>query len=291
MLYLPNARIWYQRTNSAGWKIVERDDHNLGELSVVPLVNRQRLMIPGGVSELADVIPISDAACKSATDMMVSEEFHAMPRRYALGFDEDDFTDEEGNPLSTWEAIAGRVWRTAKSPKEDGVAVGQFPEADLRNFHETLNQLAKLVASLSGLPPHFLGFTTDNPASADAIRSSEARLVKRAERKQRGFGGSWERVGRLVNRFQTGDWDPRYQRLEMLWRDASTPTFAQKADGVVKLHAEGILPTEAAWEDMGYSATRRQRLKEMRDAEREDPVLTAALRPAAETAPDGPPVG
>jgi len=55
----------------------------------------------------------------------------------------------------------------------------------------------------------------------------------------------------------------------------------------VKLHADGILPTEAAWEDMGYSATRRQRLKEMRDAEREDPVLTAALRPAATDAPVG----
>lgn len=285
MLYLPDSRIWYQRTNSNGWQIVERDDHHLGELQVVPLVNRQRLLLPGGVSELADVIPLSDAACKIATDMMVSAEFHAMPRRYALGFDEDDFTDEDGQPLSSWEAIAGRVWRTEKSPKEDGVAVGQFPEADLRNFHETLNQLAHLVASLSGLPPHFLGFTTDNPASADAIRSSESRLVKRAERKQRGFGGSWERVARLINRFQSGDWDPKFKQLEMLWRDASTPTIAQKADAVVKLHADGILPTEAAWEDMGYSATRRVRLKAMLDAERTDPVLAAALRPPAPPTP------
>jgi len=298
MLYLPNARIWYQRTNSSGWKVIERDDHMLGELPIVPLVNRQRLLIPMGVSELADVIPLSDAACKIATDMMVSAEFHAMPRRYALGFDEDDFTDEAGNPLSTWEAIAGRVWRTEKSPKEDGVAVGQFPEADLRNFHETLNQLARVVASLSGLPPHSLGFTTDNPASADAIRSSEARLVKRAERKQRGFGGSWERVGRLINRFQVGEWDPRYQQLEMLWRDAATPTIAQKADAVVKLHADGILPTEAAWEDMGYSATRRARLKEMLDAERNDPLLQQIVRdstaPSVATPPPavpGAPVG
>lgn len=290
MLYLPNARIWYQRTNSAGWRIVERDDHMLGELTVVPLVNRQRLMIPGGVSELADVIPLSDAACKAGTDMMVSEEFHAMPRRYALGFDEDDFQDEEGNPLTTWEAVAGRIWRTAKSPKDDGVQVGQFKEADLKNFHETLNQLARLVASISGLPPHFLGFTSENPASADAIRSSEARLVKRAERKQRGFGGSWERVARLVNRFQTGDWDPKYQRLEMLWRDASTPTIAQKADAVVKLHADGILPTEAAWEDLGYSATRRARLKEMLDAERNDPVLQGILRDSATPPVAQPPV-
>jgi hypothetical protein len=26
---------------------------------------------------------------------------------------------------------------------------------------------------MAGLPPHYLGLTTDNPASADAIRSGE----------------------------------------------------------------------------------------------------------------------
>ncbi|MBQ1164473.1 hypothetical protein KBZ21_41550, partial [Streptomyces sp. A73] len=32
------------------------------------------------------------------------------------------------------------------------------------------------MATQLGLPPHYLGYTTDNPASADAIRSSEAQL-------------------------------------------------------------------------------------------------------------------
>jgi hypothetical protein len=286
-LYLPNETRWYER--QAGWVLVDEDVHNLGEVPVEPLVNRKRLMYPLGVSELNDVIPLSDAACKVATDMMVSAEFHAMPRRFALGFSEDDFTDEQGNPVSTWEAVAGLIWRSEKSPKEDGVAVGQFPEADLRNFHETLNQLARIVASLSGLPPHYLGFTTDNPASADAIRSAESRLVKRAERKQRGFGGSWERVARLVNRFQTGDWDPRYKQVETLWREASTPTFAQKADATSKLVTAGVLPTEAAWEDLGYSAARQARLREMREREQADPVLQQALRDvAAPAAPQEP---
>lgn len=282
-LYLPDRTIWYER--KVGWNIIEEDIHNLGEVPVVPLVNRQRLMYPLGVSELTDVIPLSDAACKVATDMMVSAEFHAMPRRYALGFSEDDFTDEDGNPITTWEAVAGLIWRSEKSPKDDGVAVGQFAEADLRNFHETLNQLAKLVASMSGNPPHYFGFTTDNPASADAIRSSESRLIKRAERKQRGFGGSWERVARLVNRFQTGDWDPRFRQVETLWRDAATPTFAQKADATQKLVSSNILPREAAWEDLGYSASRQARLKTMFEAEQSDPMLQQILRDSAAQPP------
>jgi hypothetical protein len=62
----------------------------------------------------------------------------------------------------------------------------------------------------------------------------------------------------------------------------------------VKLHTSGILPVEATWEDLGYSATRRARLKEMLDAERSDPVLQGLLREAQpqpvapEQVPDAP---
>ena len=196
-LYLPDETVSFTRDTN-GWRLTDVDEHELGTVPVVPVVNRPRVMRPLGESELVDVIPLSDAACKVATDMMVSAEFHAMPRRYALGFDQEDFTDAERRPLTPWEAVAGLVWATPKSPREDGVAVGQFPEANLSNFHETLNALARLVASISGLPPHFLGYSTENPASAEAIRSSEARLVKRAERRHRGFESAWEQVLRLV---------------------------------------------------------------------------------------------
>jgi hypothetical protein len=46
-----------------------------------------------------------------------------------------------------------------------------------------------------------------------------------------------------------------------LWRDPATPTLAQAADAAVKLHAEGILPTEAVWEDLGYSPARQAKLR------------------------------
>lgn len=269
-IYLPNSTHWFKRGKSAqGWIEEDRDEHMLGEVPVSLLVNRPRLLAPYGVSELADVIPISDAACKIATDMMVSAEFHAMPRRYALGFDEDDFKDEDGNRLSSWEVVAGRVWRSSKNARDDGVAVGQFAEAELRNFHETLKMLGQLVGQMGALTSQDIGFHTDNPASADAIRSAETRKIKRAERKQRPFGGGWERTNRLVNRFQTGDWDPVYRRIETLWRDPATPTFAQKADAVVKL-TQGdrpVIPVEAAWDDLGYSQGRQKRLRQMFDRE------------------------
>lgn len=267
-LYLPDQTSWWVKGSDGVWALDEVaggvDDHELGAVPVVPIVNRPRIKKPWGTSELADVLPLSDAACKIATDMMVSAEFHAMPRRWALGFGAEDFQDQDGNPVSTWSKVAGRIWATDKT-RAEGAEVGQFPEANLKNFHDTITALAKLVSSLTGLPPQFLGEVATNPASADAIRSSETRLVKRAERKQRVFGGSWERVMRLALRIATGEWDPTLRRMETVWRNAATPTEAETADAAVKGYQAGVVPLRQTRERMGFSAE-QIRLMESEDA-------------------------
>lgn len=279
-LYLPNATYWYRQLGPTTWQEDNRDEHELGVVPVVPLVNRPRVMRPGGTSELTDVLPLSDAACKVATDMMVSAEYHAMPRRVAFGFDEDDFTDENGKPVSVWSRLAGRIWATAKNRKTgtdgDGADVIQFPEANLANFHETLNQLARLAASLSGQPPHFFGLATDNPPSADAIRAAEIRLIKRAERRQQAFGGGYGAAGRLVLRIRDGVWNPRAASLETVWRDPATPTRAQAADATVKLVQAGVIPVEQGREDMGYTAVQRERMR-MWDASALDRAMSGDM--------------
>lgn len=267
-LYLPDATVWYLKDAKGNW--VEdpdnpRDDHELGEVCVVPIVNRPRLKRPGGVSELKPIISISDAACKMATDMMVSGEFHAIPRRYAIGVGPEDFEDEQGRPISALKRIAGRIWAIAKNKKDDGVELGQFPEANLSNFHDTLKLLAMLVASLAGLPSRFLGHATDNPASADAIRSDESRLVKRAERKHRAWGGSWEKVMRLALLIRDGEVPEDAKSLETLWRDAATPTVAQKADAAMKLHTAKIVPLRQTREDLGYTQAQIDRMEDEDD--------------------------
>ncbi|MER6942502.1 phage portal protein [Nonomuraea sp. NPDC000554] len=263
-LYLPDVTVWWVKRDNdwAEDSEHERDTHDLGEVPVVPIVNRARTKCPLGVSELKPIVPISDAACKMATDMMVSGEFHAVPRRYAIGVGEEDFEDEQGRKISALKRIIGRIWAIPKHKTDDGVEVGQFPEANLSNFHETLKLLAMMVASLGGLPSRFLGHATDNPASADAIRSDESRLIKRAERKHRGFGGSWERVQRLVLAVRGDESDDDAKSLETLWRDASTPTIAQKADAAVKLYTAKIVPLRQTREDLGYTQVQIERMEE-----------------------------
>ncbi|MFE2164880.1 phage portal protein [Streptomyces sp. NPDC059447] len=264
-LLLPDSTSWWVKDKGEWVEDPEhqKDEHGIGEVMVEVLANRPRLKCPNGVSELTDVIPLSDAACKVATDMMVSAEYHATPRRVAFGFGEEDFVDANGRRVSAFSRIIGRMWATEKNRKEDGADVIQFSEASLSNFHETIKQLATLVASLAGMPPHFMGQATDNPASADAIRSAETRLVKRAERRQRRAGGTWERVNRKVMRLTNGVWSDEARSLETIWRDASTPTVAQVADAAVKKFTAKIVPLRQTREDLGYTQAQIDRMEQL----------------------------
>lgn len=263
-LYLPDRTVFYDRV-SAGWRATDTIDHQLGQVPVVPLVNRARLADRDGRSEMADVIGLTDAACRTLTNLQGAQELLAVPQRYVLGATREDFVDENGNPIPAWEAYIGRILALG----DPDTKVGQFASADLRNFTEVINAYARLVSALSGLPPHFLGLVSENPASADAIRSAEARLVKRAERRTRAFSGAWEQAMRLGMLFVDGELPPDAARLEAVWRDPSTPTYAAKADAVSKLVAAGILPVSVAWEELGYGAEKRRQLA---DASSDDPI-------------------
>jgi hypothetical protein len=257
-----------------------RDEHNRNMNSVVQLPNRPRMLDPLGSSEFKNIIPIANAVNKMATDMMISAEFHAMPRRWVVGMSKDDWKDQDGNQVNNWDKVAGRIWAADRLPSE--VQMGQFQEADLSNFHNSIKLLAQLVTQLLGLPPHYTGFTGDNPASADAIRSSEAQLVKRCERKQRVFGGAWEQVMRVARRIATGEDDPRMKQLETIWRDASTPTVAQKADAAQKLFTAQIVPWRQTVEDMGYTDAQIKLMQDERDKERQQNPLDQIARQFAE---------
>lgn len=296
-LYLPGLTTWYVKVKGKEVWIpdpdIAPDVTGLDRPPVVPLVNRARTRDRGGVSELADVIPVSDALCKIATDMMVSAEYHAIPRRWAAGLTEEDFVDPDGRKVSTFTARIGGLW-TSENPE---TKFGQFAEAQLGNFHETINALARVVSGLTGLPPHFLGYIGGEPISADAIRASEARLIKRAERRQRAFGGSWERVMRLAMQIRDGSVPANAARLETIWRDAATPTLAQTADAVVKLHAENLLPDEMAWEMMQFSQTQIARMLDMQERQADRAIgaefsamIGAQRQPAPPTGPEPAPI-
>lgn len=292
-LYHPEGRITW-RQGTGGWAEDERVENGFGIPALVPLVHAPRSLAPWragrrderlGRSVFHDIIPIADAANKMATDMMVSGEYHAMPRRYATGLTERDFVDENGQPLDAWQLAAGAIWTS----ENKDARMGQFPESDLAVFHSSIKLLAQLASQLLGLPPHYLSFVGDNPASAEAIIAAEAQLVKRAERLQSSLATRWERVQRLVL-LELGHPDsPEAQQIETMWRDPSTPTRTQKAAATTALVTAGILPRQQAWEDLGYTDEQQSRMADWFTANQTDPQITAAVRQLA-AIPAGVPV-
>jgi hypothetical protein len=280
-LYLPEKTVWLVREN-ARWAEVDRDEHELGVVPVVPLVNRPRLSRREGRSQLQRVIGLTDAAARALTNAQLATEIMAIPQRYVLGASKGDFIDKDGNVLTTWEAYFGAIWAL----KNGDAKVGQFTAADLSNFKTIVDHYASLVAGVTGLPMRYLGQVTTNPPSAEGIRADESRIIKTCERFQKCAEGSWELAMRIARRILDGKWDPRLLQMETQWRDPATPTRAQQADAAVKLVQAKILPVEAAWEDLGYSAARRAKLRELRDAElAADPVREIAANLAGGTTP------
>lgn len=252
------------------WRVFDEVEHPVGRVPVVPLVNRPDLDLPDGESEMCDVLPIADAVNKLSTDMMTSAEFHATPRRWALGV-EPPRDPETGELVPSWRQVAGHIWTNVN----ENAKVGQFPEADLGNFVNAITLLERQIAALGKVPPHYLGITGENPASADAIRSAEASLVMMTREKMDPFGASWEEAMRLLMAFRDGtEVDPALDTMETVWADPETRTIAQAADAAVKLRTARIISTRQAQEDIGYGPTQQERMAAELAAE-------DALEPAA----------
>lgn len=251
----------YLPASSTGWEQTGTLPNPLDVVPVVPVVNRPRLLNLDGESELVEVMPLADAVNKLATDMLVSAEYHAAPRRWITGMG-----DGMGQAAMDRTAlVVQQRWENARASKlwiagEPDTKFGQFPEADLSNFINAIGMFTQQLAALTGLPPHYLGLSTDNPASADAIRSAESSLVAKARRRQKAFGGAWEDVMRLAVQVRDGQPAQGLDALETIWRDPETRTTAQAADAAVKLVAAGIIPPAQAQEDLGYTPVQIERM-------------------------------
>lgn len=257
-------------------RLIDSLDNPLGVPPVVPFVNRRRTRRMEGRSELSSVLPLADAVNKLATDMMVTSEFHAEPRRWATGVQVPQTGGSTGGAeRDRLQAEVKKYWDQATTGKTwlagQGVNFGQFQAADLQNFTTAIRMLGGLVAAISGLPPHYVGLSSEaNPASAEAIQSSEASMVKRAKRKQTGFGGSHEDVMRLTSAIRRGgavkDLPAEYQRMVTTWADPQTRSVGAMADAVQKLSSgeNPIISRQTGQEWLGMSPQERTRDEQFR---------------------------
>lgn len=254
-----------------GWTVAETIENPLGVVPVVPLVNRGRLAEIDGVSEMADVIDLSDALNKLMADAMVTSEFFARPRRWATGLELVE--DDEGNVVNPFPKEGNRLWQS----EDPATKFGQFDGARLDGYGDLTATVTQQIGALSGLPAHYLGLNGDQPPSADAIRSAEASLVSRAYSLQRTFGMAWAEVARLIKAILTGT-DPALWDYETTWANPETRTPAQAADAAVKLRSVGM-PLSVLLEDT--LGMRPEQIGRVREAIRAEALDSAGVDLAA----------
>ena len=263
---------WFKHEGE--WVEWFNDTHGLGVVPVVPLPNRTRLSDLYGTSEITpELRSMTDAAGRILMLMQATAELMGVPQRLIFGIKPEDIGVDPETGQTLFDAYMARIL-AFEDP--DG-KIQQFSAAELANFTNALDQIAKQVAAYTGLPPQYLSTASDNPASAEAIRAAESRLIKKVERKNLIFGGAWEEVMRIAYRMMKGgEVPPDMMRMETIWRDPSTPTYAAKADAAVKLYngGAGVIPRERARVDMGYSIAQRE---EMRRWDEEEAAMGLGL--------------
>lgn len=281
-LYQPNVTVWCKRGNSALWVEEDRDEHRLGAVPVVAHLNRRLSGSWEGESEMMDVLPLSDAAARSLTNLQFAQEAHGIPRKYMTGVEKGDFVDSNGDPIPQFKAYFDAI-HTLTNPQGK---VGQLDAADLKNFETALDIYGTQASIVTGFPARYFGIKTSNPPAEGAIRADEATLTRRVEAQNDDLGVTLGWAGGLALRLATGEW-VKGNRVRVEWFDPATPTIAQREDALAKRRAAGVLSREGYWDELGWSPARKAKERAYLEAEATDPITLALLNDAGLGQPQG----
>ena len=276
-LMLPGRTVWVARDDHGKWSEVDRDEHGLDTVPVMVHLNRRMTGSWVGESEMTDIIPLTDSAARTLTNMQFAVESHGIPRMWMTGVAKGDFIDAKGNPIPQWEAYYDAIHTLSKSDAK----IGQLSASDLKNFDTALSMYGQQAATVTGFPGRYFGLHTTNPPAEGAMRADEAQLVESVEGQNEEVGTTLGWAGALALRFANGT-PVEGNRVRVDWFDPGTPTQAQRMDALVKARTVGVLSREGFWDELGWSEARKAKERAYFEAENADPYLS--LIGAKETA-------
>jgi hypothetical protein len=264
-IYLPDRTVLAERRNGE-WTQIDVDEHHFGIVPMIPSFNRRMTGEWVGHSEMEDIIPITEATIRTATDMQVAIEVAALPKNLIAGAKKEDF----GGTMDGWFNYLKPFLALASSDAKGF----QFTAADLANFHGTIELYGKLAASVTGFPAHYFGMTTVNPAAEGTTNNEMERLVGRVERVNSESGGALEEALRLAVNL-TGRTVPRGM-VNVDWKNPAYTTISQLADAMQKL-AGGValISREGAWDEMGWDDARKEQERTYFEEQAADPEIDA----------------
>ena len=186
--FLPGRTEYYQ-----GDKLIRVDTNRAPYPLLVPIIYRPDAMRPFGHSRISRAcMNLMQGALRTLLRSEVSAEFYSFPQKYVTGLSQD------AEELDKWKATVASFLTFTKDDEGEAPKLGQFSQQSMSPFTEQLRTFAALFAGETGLTLDDLGFVTENPSSAEAIKASHENLRLSARKAQKTFGSCFLNVGFLA---------------------------------------------------------------------------------------------
>lgn len=203
---------------------------------LVPVIFRPDAKRAFGHSRISRAcMSIVGSALRTVKRSEIAAEFYSFPQKYVTGLAED------AAPMEKWKATMSSMMSFTKDEDGDHPILGQFQQESMTPHLEQLKMFAALFAGETGLTLDDLGFATENPSSAEAIKASHENLRLTARKAQRTFGTALLNVGYLAACVRD---DYAYQRQQIYltsprWEPVFEPDAAMLSsigDGAIKIN-------------------------------------------------------
>ena len=158
---------------------------------LVPIVFRPDAKRPFGHSRISRAcMSLTESALRTLKRSEITSEFYSFPQKWVSGLASDVEID-------AWRANISSMLTITKDADGEKPTFGQFSQQSMEPHVSELKMIASLFAGETGLTLDDLGFMTDNPASAEAIKAGHETLRLTARKAQRTFGTGLLNVGYL----------------------------------------------------------------------------------------------
>ena len=237
--FLPHKTEFYEAGNE---KPIDTHEHPAPYPLLAPVIYRPDAKRPFGHSRISrSCMDIQQSALRTLLRSEVGAEFYSVPQKYVVGLSQDAEFDNRQATLSSFLQF---------SEDENGgkPTLGQFSQQSMAPHLEHMKMLASMFAGETGLTLDDLGFTTDNPASYDAIRASHEGLRLTARKAQRNLGVGFLNAGYLAACVRDDEAYDRsaFRDTKGLWMPIFEPdasALASIGDAILKMNqaSDGFL--------------------------------------------------
>lgn len=211
-------------------------EHGVPHPLLVPIIHRPDAVRPFGRSRITKAAEYWQRYAKRTLERAdVTAEFYSFPQKYVTGL------SPNAEMLDSWKATISSMLSFEKDEDGDKPTLGQFTTPSMSPFVEQLRMAASGFAGETGLTLDDLGFVSDNPSSAEAIKAAHESLRSKGRKAQRSFTSGFINTAYLAVclRDQQPYLRNQFYKIQLRWApmfEADAAMLSSIGDGAIKIN-------------------------------------------------------